>query len=239
MKNIEEYKKRFFNLLESEMGDVKPLITEVKENTQLNVSPDYKAALSFFSGQYKKKVQNPVYYGSDLIYVVYKYYDPSSSDPQTGIANAGYAIAGYRIAKILAGFVPVLSFLTRFKYSPAQGLGKEGFELYDATIGSYEFPDGYKNLEKVSTLNSLWAKPYNFQGSAPGIESISWGPGILNTAKAQSGDLTPRVQRFIASDPTFKTTVYPKLTGYAKSFYDMFPIQTATPVKTQQPVKKP
>lgn len=38
MKNIDEYKKRFFNLLESEMGNVKPLITEdtVKDDASLN-----------------------------------------------------------------------------------------------------------------------------------------------------------------------------------------------------------
>ena len=38
MKNVEEYKKRFFNLLESEIGNVKPLITEDtgKDDASLN-----------------------------------------------------------------------------------------------------------------------------------------------------------------------------------------------------------
>ena len=32
MKNVNEYKKRFYNLMESEMGDVRPLIVEQTEN---------------------------------------------------------------------------------------------------------------------------------------------------------------------------------------------------------------
>lgn len=32
MKNVNEYKKRFYNLMESEMGDVRPLIVEQAEN---------------------------------------------------------------------------------------------------------------------------------------------------------------------------------------------------------------
>lgn len=38
MKNINEYKKRFFNLLESQMGDVKPLISEQAATTKKNVA---------------------------------------------------------------------------------------------------------------------------------------------------------------------------------------------------------
>ena len=45
MNNIDQYKKRFFNLLESEMGNVKPLITEdedqwVEDSTELEGEAD-------------------------------------------------------------------------------------------------------------------------------------------------------------------------------------------------------
>ena len=44
--NVEQYKKRFYNLMESTMGDVKPLINEiddmVKKTFKLRIKESYK-----------------------------------------------------------------------------------------------------------------------------------------------------------------------------------------------------
>ena len=55
MKNIKNYKDRFFSLLESEMGNVKPLISEVETPTTL--SPQDKQQVS--SVLWNKIQQNP------------------------------------------------------------------------------------------------------------------------------------------------------------------------------------
>ena len=39
MNNINEYKKRFFNLMESTIGDVKPIISEQITDTSRKVPP--------------------------------------------------------------------------------------------------------------------------------------------------------------------------------------------------------
>ena len=55
MKNIKNYKNRFFSLLESEMGNVKPLITEVSESVKNNVMNMIEKDFGFYKANEEDK----------------------------------------------------------------------------------------------------------------------------------------------------------------------------------------
>jgi len=82
MKNIEQYKKRFFNLMESELGNVKPLINEqVHDDRIKDIKADF--GTKFIINVYSRKMPS----NNHKIYVTNKYnqeLDPSklySNDP--------------------------------------------------------------------------------------------------------------------------------------------------------------
>jgi hypothetical protein len=73
MKNIEQYKERFYNLMESTMGDVRPLISEQSETSpQLPPSapsPDNSKPISITAKEieYLKKLKQELEYAKDQL----------------------------------------------------------------------------------------------------------------------------------------------------------------------------
>ena len=73
MKNIEQYKERFYNLMESTMGDVRPLISEQSETSpQLPPSapsPDISKPISITAKEieYLKKLKQELEYAKDQL----------------------------------------------------------------------------------------------------------------------------------------------------------------------------
>ena len=55
MKNIKNYKDRFFSLLESEMGNVKPLITEASDSAENNITNMFEKDFGFYKANEEDK----------------------------------------------------------------------------------------------------------------------------------------------------------------------------------------
>lgn len=98
MKNIEQYKKRFFNLIESELGNVKPLINEQGYYGDLDTSIHDDSEKSFVEdyvlGFIKEIVPKETTPGKYKIYVVNRLgqeYDPSKVYSRDNVFKKTYS----------------------------------------------------------------------------------------------------------------------------------------------------
>ena len=114
MENLEQYKSRFYNLMESTMGNVKPLITE---------DIDYPPAQQFFQDvssmlgkKFPDKVQwntntNRIYGGNNTRYFMMSYFPETKSitwidNLSTIVKNDGTNILNFQVKNQTGQLVP-------------------------------------------------------------------------------------------------------------------------------------
>lgn len=156
MRNINEYKKRFYNLMESTLGDVKPLIMENKgfcltkfKDTSL---PSYKKCMfegvsrENFGSMVDNNANNHIYptYGSSVDYTDGKsaYFKDSSGKQvfmtQTGVIDTG-GVPLFLDDPILK---QILDYMVTNKYIESYSENKK------LRMILYDLPNNYPNISK-------------------------------------------------------------------------------------------